>query len=401
MSVFSASHSGGASNIWTSSFPGYLVTPVNAATENVAPMLPDTGRNYGFVRIVGLPIKVLEDDPYHYRIEFDTKLLGTKKGKRPVFVYEASGKILCPEFNLSDYLYLKKHHLLFERLKTDVAETFPQLHVDKICWAYSPLKKGEDLDPGDVEFKDAAGNAFANFVRSYEPLLGNAKEAIRKSFDVLDSLVSDIILKHREDLACELNLLKRYGVYDRRHTSDILDILFGKRWSFFHGEDVLIDKETGTLLIPNFWVRYIEGVPTGGSSKNNPMAFVGYGMRAGIIEFGFDPYPWALLRVNIISNTIENAILEKTAFGEAKKRLHKAIERNEFKQHVRNRLVHIVGFRDGKMRLKKLSEEYIRGIDLEDNDKVEIITNLALGQLEAEAQEGEAQEGEAKHERSN
>jgi hypothetical protein len=356
-------------------------------TNNLERIEIASSKNYNFNVSVGLQFKAFEGDPYYYRTIFEGKLLEMKKEERPIFLYEVSGTISCPEWNLRDYLYLTKQHLLFPLLRNvperRIREDGFEFKLDPFRWQYSPKK--DEPDDEISEFKERTASAFSNFIRNNEKFQSRAREVIGNYYSEIGRTAKNIILEHKDDLPTILSLTRQWGVYDKQHTTDILDLVFGNRWSFYHGEDVIIDKETGTLLIPNFWVKYIDGIQSG----VDPLAFAGYGMRTGVVEFGFDPYPWTLIRVNSISNSIENIIRDKVSFGPEKAKLNVAKKKKTVMPRIVNCLVYIIGLRGERIVLKKLSKEYISNMDFREEGKLEVVTGLALGQLEADEQERE------------
>lgn len=304
-------------------------------------------------------------DPYTYRMK--CRLVFEHAAPNGVYTYAVTGTVTCPEFSLEDYLYLRKWHILYPIVADALEKKTIRLAIQPFNWCYTKKDTQDTAVPTDSVFKEKVRDAFSRYAKAHPTLLKNVKTAIFKFFESLDEeikKVSDTEKSVNRPFKEAVGLKRKFGVYEKTHTSDILDYLFGDRYRLYNGEDVQLQEEC--LLIPNWWVKTTE------EANFQKPRYLGYGMRLGIIEFGLTPYPWALLRINTIKNTIASAISESAAFGRTEKDVGNVGKR-----------VFVAALRGGKMVFKKLSENY--ATQEGDPQKFDLLVSLAFGELEAEA----------------
>lgn len=313
-----------------------------------------------------------KDDPYTFRADFTATLKTQETVQLPtgrskvVFHYDVTGKISCPEFAIEDYFLLKRKYILMKHATQDILKTKPQFTIESIPWDYAP-HSGGSVSPSEKSFKSAASQALGNRLREDTALLDNIKIAINSFFKVVDSEIVALAPKDIEEFKAVLGLEKERGTYNREHTSNILGFLFGDKLQFYNGDELRLHD--GMVLVPSYWVRATE---QDFNDKDNKK-YLGYGMKPAVVDFGFDPYPWAMIRINAIWNSIEKVIRAKVAFGQQRE------------ASVSGQQVYIIGMRDAKIVFKALDKQYFANGKLAD-DRMEILTSLALGQLEADQQ---------------
>lgn len=315
-----------------------------------------------------------KDDPYTFRAAFTAELHTQENTKtqdgRPkvVYRYNVSGQISCPEFELEDYFVLKRKFLVFKSADQKLLNKKPSFKIEGTRWDYSP-RSGDAVSSSEGSFKTAASQALASHVRSNAQLLENIKIAIQSFYKTLDAEIAALTPIDIVEFKTLIGLAKVMGTYPREHTSNILGYLFGSGLQFYNGDEVR--NENGVMLVPGYWVRETEQEFTDKQKR-----YLGYGMKPAVVDFGFEPYPWAMIRINAIWNNIDKIIREKVSFGQPK---------NSFLSGLQ---VYIIGKRNDKMAFKALDKQYFAGGKLAD-DRMEVLTSLALGQLEADLQESD------------
>lgn len=312
-----------------------------------------------------------KDDPYTFRSEFTASLKTQAKSPdsmKSVFHYDVVGKIHCPEFEVEDYFILKRKYLLFKHADQELMNSKPKFTIESIPWSYTP-RSGDSVSSSEDSFKSAAAQALGNAMRANKELLDNIRTAIKSFFKILDAEIAAIVPQNIEVFKKTLGLEKLMGIYGREHTSNILGYLFGEQLQFYNGDEVR--SHDGTLLVPSYWVRATE---QDFGDKDKEKKYLGYGMKTAVVDFGFDPYPWAMIRINAIWNSIDKIIRAKVSFGQSRE------------GSVSGQQVYIIAKRNEKMVFKALDKQYFANGKLAD-DRMEVLTSLALGQLEADHQE--------------
>lgn len=351
--------------------------PPSKPNFNVADFLGEDGfgiSSFGVSHELRLTEQNGKDDPYTFRAEITASLkthekLKMQDGKpKSVFHYKIVGKIYCPEFEVEDYLILKRKFILVKNIDRKLLNQKPNFTIEGTLWDYTP-RSGASVSPSDESFKSAASQALGNYLRSNDGFLANIRTAIQSFFKVLDADVFDRAPSNVEDFKKQFFLEKNMGTYPREQTSNILGYLFGDKLQFYNGD--AIREHEGSLLVPSYWVRATEQ-----EFSDKDKKYLGYGMKPAVVDFGFEPYPWAMIRVNVIWNSIEKIIRSKVSFGQHRE------------GSVADQQVYIIGKREEKMVFKPLAKQYFANGKLPE-DRMEILTSLALGQLEADHQAGE------------
>ncbi len=329
----------------------------------VRPRNEQEGKNYGVRVEIEVPIRGWKDDPYAYVVDFRLKLLSVRD-RPPLFIYEASGVLSAPDFNLEDYLRLKRRSAIKEFLPSfndTVANS--KFRLSPIRWQFLPDAKTVREGPKSAEFKKAVREAMRTMVRSDDAIKNRLREAITSFYRKLDSDVADTILDNKDALTEKFK--RENGVYDKRHTSEILDLVLGHRYGFHTHDEAHL--ENGVLSIPRYWVPDFD-IEKNWQGKVEIQESFGRGAQCNVITFGIEPYAWAMFLSTWTNNSFQHHIRSRK--GEP--------------MEVR-REVHIAAYREGRVVHRKLPKEFF-GEELAD-DRVEMLSNLALGELEAQARE--------------
>jgi hypothetical protein len=312
-----------------------------------------------------------KNDPYTFKAEFLSRLqtqatVTSKDGKlTTVYHYKLGGKITCAEFEIEDYLLLKRKNLLAKSLDRALMDARPNFSIEEIPWDYTP-DLSSATSASTSAFKINAEQALGKFIHEHAELLENTRTAIKCFFRTIDTQIAALAPQEIEAFKNRFGLEKKLGTYGREHTANILGYLFGNMFQYYNGDIVRV--EGNAVLIPSYWVRETEQ-----EFEDKNKKFLGYGMKPAVVDFGFDPYPWAMIRINAIWTSMDKVIRAKVGFGQKDNKLS-------------DQQVYIIVKRGEKMVFKALDKQYFAGGKLAD-DRMEVLTSLALGQVEAEHQE--------------
>lgn len=337
---------------------------------------------FGFNYEYRSPAKGWDGDPYVYRIDFTGTMIGktfdTPGSDRSGIMYEVEGKLKVPEFDMEDYMILRKKHLLWRLSEDGLRGKVPEFTIAAFRWMYNAPSSG--IDPRDEKVKEKIKTQFGYHIRTNKVMCDNIEMAIKAIYTDFEDTIKKGVAEACTELGAggtpefvplpqALRLEKEYGTIKKEFTAEIFDYVFGKNWHFFNGDIARI--ENGALLVPNYWVN--DDRQTEKARQNN--RYLGYGMRPGILDWAMEPYPWIMYRINRVWNDLSNVIANDVAFGKSKKMTS-----------VVSKHVYIAGMKDGKPISKQLSEKFLTY----DENRVDLMSSLAIAELEAANENGSA-----------
>ena len=334
---------------------------------------------FGFNYEYRSPSKGWDGDPYVYRIDFTGKMLGKTihapgAADRQGIMYEVEGKLKCPEFNMEDYFLLRKKHLIWDLASSELVGKVPDFTISAFRWMYL-APDSSPVDPRDEKVKDKIKSQFSYHIRTNKQMVENIEIAIKALYTEYEEIIKAAIAESCQKmdpngvsefvpLPQALGLKKEYGTIAKEFTADLFDYVMGKRWHFFNGDVGRVDA--GSLLVPNYWVN--DDRVTAGNRQER--RYLGYGMRPSVIDWGLEPYPWIMYRINRVWNDLNEIIANEVAYGKSKRG-----------GSVVARHVYIAGMKGDQVVMKQLSEKFLTY----DENRIDLVTSLAIAELESES----------------